>query len=170
LPLTFVALIFAILAFRGTQLQIRDSQVQLKQQVYHDLMSEYRSPEMFNALQVVGNIARITRGKSRITIAINYREQLSKNAGIAAYYRMVMLYYYEMALVTEDEAIKELFYRVWTKENLSIIPDLIIPQETFLDMRSIPDQPGKVEEIYVREEEYPMVLRLLKRLYDEAPD
>ena len=39
---TLGALIWAILAFKG-------SKTQLRQQVYHDLMSEYRTPEMLRA-------------------------------------------------------------------------------------------------------------------------
>jgi hypothetical protein len=87
---------------------------------------------------------------------------------IVAYYRQIMQFFYEIALVTEDRTIEELFYRVWTKGQLSIIPDLIIPQETFVTIA--PDGSGQVHMEIVPEQQYKKVLRLLKRLYDRAPD
>jgi hypothetical protein len=69
LLITVLALLYAMRAFRATQTQI-------KQQVYHDLMSEYRRPEMLAALDTVGGLAALTRGNSIATIAMNYRSQL----------------------------------------------------------------------------------------------
>ena len=132
------ALVYAIRAFNATKDQVKDNQLQLKQRVYHDLMSEYRSEQMGNALKELGDIAAANRGKEKLAIAQNYRSILAANHGLAIPYRLVMQWYYEAALATEDKFIAELFYRVWDKGALSIIPNLIIPHETYKEYVILP--------------------------------
>ena len=159
---TLGALIWAILAFRGNNTQLR-------QQVYHDLLSDYRSPEMLDALELIGGIASGNEGKDAIRIAAEYRDRSASDAKIKSSYRLIMQYYYEVALVTEDKFIRRLFYRVWNKTSLSIIPNLILPHERHKDDQIYPTNAPVFREPVPQEQDW-KVLRYLERLYKEAPE
>ena len=159
---TLSALIWAILAFKG-------SKIQLRQQVYHDLMSEYRTPEMLRALELIGGIASGNDGKDGIKIAAEYRDKSADDANIKPSYRLVMQYYYEIALVTKDKFIRRLFYLVWNKKSLSIIPNLILPHERHKEDVIYPTKAPDFKEPVPQERDW-KVLRYLERLYNEAPD
>ena len=90
--------------------------------------------------------------------------------GSSAYYRLIMQYYYEIALVAEDKFVRDLFYRVWNKKSLSIIPNLIIPHETHIDNAIFPSKQPTLPALTPEQGRQKNVLLGLQRLYDEAPD
>ena len=165
------ALVYAVKAFKGMQVQIRDSKTQLKQQVYHDLMSEYRTPRMLEALIMIGDIGKENEGKDRIAAAVNFRNHRSTNPLVRPYYRLIMQYYYEVALVAkDDEFIKQLFFKVWNKRALSIIQNVIIPHETYKSDTILPSLTPTLQDQSPDEKDWKKVLRYLKWLHNEAPD
>jgi hypothetical protein len=183
--ITFLAFIAAIIAIvyakkafddgkaqlRQQDLQIKDSKTQLKRQVYHDLMSEYRTPLMLKALTIIGDIGKENEKKDKVAAAVNFRNHLSRNPLVRPYYRMIMQYYYEVALIAkDDEFTKKLFFEVWNKKSLSIIQDVIIPHETHKAETISPSLIPTLQEQSPDEKHWKKVLRYLKWLHDEAPD
>ena len=78
---------------------------------------------------MIGGIASGNEGKDAIKIAAEYRDISAGDPKIKPSYRLIMQYYYEIALVTKDKYVRHLFYLVWNKKSLSIIPNLILPHE-----------------------------------------
>lgn len=148
------------------------SKTQLRQQIYHDLMSEYRTPLMLKALSLIGKL----KNEDKNIVAAEYRAmettqevlvgegKLREEDQILSSRRLVYQYYHQIALTAEgDDAFKQLVYRIWTKKSLDILPKAIIPIE--LDSEN---EGRDINQIELRD--YPSSLKRLQKLYDDAPD
>jgi hypothetical protein len=158
------AIIAAIFAFKAWNVSKR----QLKSQIIGDLLKEYRSVEMGNAIRRLyeefeqcGGIASklIESYENKYNSEKHCRESLHHQR------RIVSNFYQHVCTLISNGIIEDtILYSLWTKDNLKIIPDILLPIET----KAIPHVTHKPE---IPIENLPISMKNMLEFFEKkAPD
>jgi hypothetical protein len=137
------------------------ARTQLRQQIYHDLMSEYRTPVMYEALNAIGACkadnmwGAVDKYQKRIAAEQGQIQGLrEEQTNTYSFRRQVFHYYHQIALTAseEDRSFKQ-----------DIVPKAIIPIEIWYENKN--RHVGEID----FEVKSPH-LRSLQKMYDDAPD
>lgn len=141
----------------------------LRHQVISDLFKEYRSEDMYSAIRMMWNVYRNVEGQPpyllREVYDLTVEREMRDNEGVSATSmnrRRVSQFYEQLAILSyKDEVFRDLVYEIWGKENLEIIPRVLIPIEclSIMKMKEMPEPKN-----------YNSTLFRMYDLWDNAPN
>jgi hypothetical protein len=161
--LALSAIIAGIFAYHAWSI----SKGQLKNQIVSELLKEYRSPEMGMAIRRLYEEFHTCQENQEQLIERYqsvYRNERDNLNGLHYQRRKVSIFYQHIStLITNGIIGNTIFYSLWTKDDLKIIPDILIPIET----KAIPLSVGKIE---ISPWNMPRAFTSMLDLYKNAPN
>jgi hypothetical protein len=159
-----IAIFAAIFAYRAW----RVSKGQLKSQIISDILREYRSAEMGNAIRRLHEeFEQCGKDASKLIESYEKKYDSEKHCRESLHHqrRIVSNFYQHVSALISNGIIENtVFYSLWTKENLKIIPEILLPIERI----AIPHVTHKPE---MSIENLPVSMKNMLEFFDKkAPD
>jgi hypothetical protein len=159
----FVAIIAAIFAYRAW----RVSKGQLKSQIISDILKEYRSVEMGSAIRRLHEeFEQCEKIESKLVDSYKnkYESEKTCRESLHNQRRMVSNFYQHVSTLISNGVIKNtVFYSIWTKDDLKIIQDILLP----IERKALPCLTHRAE---IPIENLPRGLKNMLEFYEKAPE